>query len=335
MIKVSVALLCVLFSFAASALDEKSCGDVDLRPQMGPLRNQSNAGWCCSFAGADLIGFKLGRRVSAADLALEYNRTGLRKNRLVSSKAAYSGCENVTDVLDLAKQKGICLESDFPSQDLNAGGLVGYFKDIEARQGAFKEFFEGPQPGWKNLWGLFNRGPVESGSCSKNALLPRAAQSGLEVMDVIRIQTESSVSNVVYKLKDERCHRVDAGGIGKIHRLPPPMEMVSSSFGSKDMDELNQQLTNHNPVMIAYDIYMAHTKLPWYHAYGPAYVPGTHAALIVGRKWSKTSNKCEYLIRSSWGGKCAKGMSGCDEDGHLWVPEDRVLKYTMHAAYLD
>src|SRR5687768_14647529 len=82
---------CILHSAAFSA--DANCSDKNNEiPEMGQLRNQrvtnqkenlyfeengrklrNSVGWCYAYAAADLVSFKLKRKVSAADIAINYN----------------------------------------------------------------------------------------------------------------------------------------------------------------------------------------------------------------------------------------------------------------------
>ena len=60
---------------ASARAEEKKCQPaVDLRNQaLGEVRDQDSIGWCYAFAGADLLTYKLGKKVSAVDVAMNYN----------------------------------------------------------------------------------------------------------------------------------------------------------------------------------------------------------------------------------------------------------------------
>ena len=62
----------------ALGINQEACKEVDLRPELGPIRNQGNIGWCYANGAADLAGFIYlkelkGVQVSAIDIAVAFN----------------------------------------------------------------------------------------------------------------------------------------------------------------------------------------------------------------------------------------------------------------------
>jgi hypothetical protein len=59
--------------------NQSSCEPQDLRnDKLGLVHNQERLGWCYAFTGADLLSYKLGEKISAADMATAYT-DGWRK----------------------------------------------------------------------------------------------------------------------------------------------------------------------------------------------------------------------------------------------------------------
>ena len=63
-----------------SSAGAEDCSSVDLAPQMGPVRNQGDVGWCYANAASDLLSFRYrtelkGKPVSAFYTALSFNET--------------------------------------------------------------------------------------------------------------------------------------------------------------------------------------------------------------------------------------------------------------------
>ena len=93
-------LLFVLFSVvsAQAAISEEECPSIDYSDKLGPVRNQTNVGWCWAFADADLIGFfqKTESKVSAMDVAV--NALGITTEEyskaLLKSSGTWSDVKN-------------------------------------------------------------------------------------------------------------------------------------------------------------------------------------------------------------------------------------------------
>ncbi|MCB9091306.1 MAG: hypothetical protein H6621_10300 [Halobacteriovoraceae bacterium] len=54
-----------------------------------------------------------------------------------------------------------------------------------------------------------------------------------------------------------------------------------------------------------------------------------HVVTVVGRRWNKDKNRCEFLLRNSWGASCEGIYSDyeCDE-GSIWLPK-KILNKTL------
>jgi hypothetical protein len=72
------ALLALLLAFPAAAADtQDACSSVDLRPRLyaagvPEARPQGESGWCYAFVAAELLSYRFGFNVSAADVALSH-----------------------------------------------------------------------------------------------------------------------------------------------------------------------------------------------------------------------------------------------------------------------
>ncbi|MBL7557843.1 MAG: hypothetical protein JNM24_18585 [Bdellovibrionaceae bacterium] len=74
-----LTLLSANFVYADQTLDERSCTDVDVSDQLGPIRNQGNIGWCYANVAADLLTFRYqdelqGKQASAGYVAITFNQ---------------------------------------------------------------------------------------------------------------------------------------------------------------------------------------------------------------------------------------------------------------------
>jgi hypothetical protein len=103
-ILLSLSLFILNKSQAANG-NKSLCSAVDLREEMGPIRNQGDMGWCYANAAADLLSFKLrkelhGQQVSAAYTALTYLRT---LSYLPTTDGGY-----VSAAILMAEKNGLC-----------------------------------------------------------------------------------------------------------------------------------------------------------------------------------------------------------------------------------
>jgi hypothetical protein len=120
----AVFLLLLLTSTLAEASIEASCSPVDLRAQVGAVRDQGNSDWCASFVGADLISAKLGYRVSATSVGINYyysKRSAFEEkflNQMMQIPAGEFGGALMTTVLQTNLPSENCNEADLPDSDV-------------------------------------------------------------------------------------------------------------------------------------------------------------------------------------------------------------------------
>lgn len=89
----------------------------DLSSSMGPTRNQGATGWCFAYVAADLMSFKLGVQVSAADTAMSFYQNDPRCLSFYDPVKLQGGWMNLA--IQRTYGSGACLESKFRSQDVS------------------------------------------------------------------------------------------------------------------------------------------------------------------------------------------------------------------------
>lgn len=292
-----------------AAPQPKFCTNVDLRnAQLGDVRDQDSIGWCYAFATADLVSYRLRRKISASDLAVNYNNSWFI-NRLFK-KVGWgdhdfqgSGKNGVSESLKATQLKGgACLESNFRSEDNGYSNLMTDLTKLD--QAAFRS------------------GLMQTNQCAGafKSLFPNLRTA--ELIDAVR---ESGKAELVASLSDRACKpRIP---ISKL-----TVETVSRSFWKGDISEvsntIDQQLDRHNILTLAYNSLSLHD-------YTKAKGPANHVSLIVGRRFNPSDRKCEYLIRNSWGRGClAYDSSYSCEEGNIWVPKSVMMEAAENVSYI-
>lgn len=192
---------------------------------------------------------------------------------------------------------GVCLESETSSQALGRELLDLIYK---LERFAFLSEYE-----------------KESASCDSLYFFNNLNKNVIEFY----LNTLSSVE-VVEKLISANCKkRVFLSNTYKVNQV----------FAKKDAPlnikkEIDKRLDFSEPVMINYD--------PNDLLSGDK-IETSHFSLIVGRRFNKLKNRCEYLIRNSWG----ENKSGYNpeyevEAGHQWVDVKFINKNVVEATYL-
>lgn len=106
------------------------CSSVDLRPQMGPIANQDGTGWCYAYAAADIVSFKLKKKISPIDIALQNhkyedgrNQTAINKATLRGSQLGSGGYPDLSILTAQLEAKGFCPDEKISTNDLKENQL--------------------------------------------------------------------------------------------------------------------------------------------------------------------------------------------------------------------
>lgn len=277
----------------AVARERKSCGkSFDYSPRLGPVRNQDSVGWCYAFTLADQMSFITGKRISGAAIAVNYNSKYRWIYRLFEpycgeAEAGWGGTE--VEAALLSWKSGLCLESQFPSENNGPGRIYDKIVAIEkARKSGNADTFK---------------------ACSLN-LMP-----SLKHHDIMEVLRTSSQEELIKSLSDKACtNRVP---------MPPlkPRYYPSELFSPASLiQKIDEALASGKLPSIAYPSEMLFNA-------DSSIRKSAHASSVVGRKWDTKKNECVYLIRNSYGPGCQQydRRHEC-KNGHIWIPKSVLVK---------
>lgn len=313
--------------YADQTLDERSCTNVDVSEQLGPVRNQGNIGWCYANVAADLLTFRYqdelqGKQASAGYVAITFNQyTKFKANEdagLISPAVVFS------------QLNGICPQA-FQDEALKNSPYKTIRDQINALV-ALKEQYD-KQKKSKNIQGFTALDTYRDSKSYINLLSDD---------ELVAILDNSSVRTFPRKLAARLCRpymirvrpdlkvRFQVGFLeGWLDAIPSFLKSgkmpSTKKLGKKDLvKEIHQELDKENFVALSY----------WTRIF---YVPGSehynksgqHASGIVGRRWNKKERVCELKLRNSWGNSCAsylnpelKAKEKCDpKTGYIWIPD--------------
>lgn len=292
-----------------SAVRERlSCGEkVDLRNDvLGDPRDQDTVGWCYAFAGADLLSYRLGQKISATDIAVIYNnfekdRTGIKKDTIKEHELK----GGFTDVaLTHLKTKGACLEKSLPSEDNANGTLFENFAKLDS---------------------IKTNNNINA-DCSVCTRTMKSLYPGLEFSEYYDIMKYSQKAEYIKLLNDRACKpRIKLTDI-KIKNLDPDEIGVNKVFAeiNKQLDKKNILAVDYNQRLL-YDVNTLENK--------------RHESVIVGRRFNEKHGECEYLLRNSYGRSCSgydkRLQKGNCEQGNIWMPKSVLIKDINDVIYLE
>jgi hypothetical protein len=284
--------------------EKSKCSHKDNRnDDLGAVRNQDSIGWCYAFGAADMLSHKMGKKISAIDLALAHNDNLLNDLRLYLSwgESDIEAGRAVT-AIEKAQERGFCLEENLSSDDYSFSSLKNLLTKIESLK---KEYDDE-----SNIY------PIDL--CGKNIEHVKEVFRNLNVSDVSAVLAKSTNVTFIDMLSDRACGQ----------RIKNTKYELTSRYGSTEsgrkelFDEVDSVLNNDELVGITYDAYILNNI-------DHDDDPGWHYSTIVGRKFNEETKSCDYLVRNSWGRSCSSYDSRLKcEEGNIWVPK-RVLAKKM------
>jgi len=318
----------VNLAFAA----EQSCDHLDLRPQMGAPWDQGDTGWCYAFTAAQLVSFKLQKKISAFDLALQANFSSLEELKKLEDPRIQSYLKINADIFDQI-QETRSLESErlrsskilTPSGFLEVGGeehhaiLMANTKgfclenSLPSQENAMKKTFSIAQKKW--LKSEQNRKSADLQTPQILGILkdPRAKRAAKALLDEADLRCGPRLKLANPLLPVSILAAEDAAGLKRTF----PTQKALTWNRNRMFSHINQALNEGRPVTIGYDAHEVQDTPNDGES-------GEHSSLIVARK--KMKGTCYYFVRDSYGKSCdqyqTKFKSRCEEaQGGIWVKD--------------
>lgn len=329
-----IVLLCTFILFSQILLADNLCPNalpedkmikaVDLRSEMGPLRDQDSIGWCYGFTSADLLthylyktraievirpdrnaDYRSGKfAVSAVGISTFFNRmmkgdylkgvVAKDSNELAikykKNVVAESGL--IVEALNIAKKSGFCFEKDLPSENF------GYVQDSRCAQ---------------------------KGKCNLDEMLKivfdetdvKTCNSLLKIQKLFPSLTARTINTILlFTEKENAINRLAATACKK---------RFSSSFFQEDQPVIKNETLNDPKNPKFNSKYQSRTPLELLETADEALDKGTpagiiyfagfllnpdekksspHASSLVGKRFNPKTCEVEYILRNSWGNSC-------------------------------
>ena len=325
MIKYLALLLFPTLAFAGfHPTSENECTPIDLRNnEINYVRNQKEIAWCYAFTAADMLGhtFKTGEKISAADVALNYNETGVgrfarwldrtvinRNDQNSRNEAHQTGFNKIA--LNQAMKEGHCPERIFPSEAWTQLTRVGdswekKVVSLQVAMHAIKALHE-------------NRTTLTAENLpyyfSFKNITP---QNFVELIQTKRLVNFYNSLRLL-ACKDDR-KEFD-------HRWK-----VKMVFRNKNIFwRVGEQLGLGRIVGLDYD-----SRILVNREQRGVSLARLHTSAIVGRRWHKESQTCQLLVRDSYGDQCAKYDPTYDcEGGKVWLRESQLYPNLTSIVYM-
>lgn len=295
---VLLKIFLIIFSFQSFAKD--SCTDISISTENMPKNNNQNEhNWCVFWTGADLFSYYEKTPLSSYDLALQYFNNDIVRTEEISDYSDNGA--NMSAALILGLQgKGLCLESQINFTDSDWSELSILFKKISSPTKKLSQIIC-----QNNL-----KDTIPFKSIPKN---------------ILKILDKLSGDKKTAALLDITCgKRFQLGkyGVGSrtIEQYPP----------EKIVEKLDFLLSKNNPASISYDWDFIKSNKDYTKK------ESNHSSTIIGRRFNKDINECEYKIKDSAGNRCPKNsIYECDKmHGTIWVPRNNLINNIYEVNWL-
>lgn len=311
---------------------------------MGEVRNQDGLGWCYAYTAADLLSQRMQQRLSAADIGISYSRMPssqqlaqqarkLQKDALdkIPRPEDFSG-GHIEDAIQLAgHMPGVCREEDLGSDNFNYRMLAPEPGKMDQRVDIpldLLDLLREIDDARRRPLSPEGEALVECIRLEKTALFAR----GMDWTQLLAILRHAAPDDATAWIQHLSCEG---------RRVPIPMDLKTANLSTMEhgqgrslFAQLDAQLSRGNPVGISYaphffysakriEIEKEQMKKEGKDPEKWRERNSSHASTIVGRRFNPEKNRCEYLVRNSWGKSCDQynpSVVDCTE-GNLWVGE--------------
>lgn len=314
----TAAFLLVLLAPTAMAATyhkttESDCSQIDFRDTLKmKIRNQNKVSWCFAHAASDYLQYTYGLsdQISAADIAINYSQSSLSKligflKRINNSEARSLPAQ--TGFIKIAVKKiipqGYCPESALPSEEWTRVDQNGTESKVEIRQSLL------------DVAALQTL--VKNGGLSSAADLPWYFRfKNIDASQFFDLLKSSKKGRLILNIRAAACDG---------ERRPFGTNQIHSDFqirGKNVFKNMNASFDRDMPVTIDFfsDI-LRNFDNPKRN------ISNMHTVLVYGRRFDRTTQQCNYMIKDSYGEQCTKydAKIPC-ENGYVWLPENKLFR---------
>ncbi len=318
--KILIPLLFIVFSKISAECTSKdltspaylkSVGKEKIINHFSTPRDQDGVGWCGAYASSDSLSFAVGEPVSAIDTSINFfaNSKYYQSDKLNQLESVF-----LDSAPQLAMSDGYCPESVIPSNKTLTTNLTN--NNIRFLLSSFQAIYDSYVAKGRPNNFCVSCTPVYVNNIKK--ILPSVTEKIIKEV-LKKDQTESLAA---FKgLLDNLCE-------GKRIKVEKTVESYTHwNLGTKTFANLIDEALDNDS--------MPSIGMNSSHFIDPSITTGgnfSHAMVVVAKRMNK-NNKCEYLLRNSYGKGCIfynkEIAKKCDSSkGSIWMDEDQIKAST-------
>ncbi|RZA06727.1 MAG: hypothetical protein EOP11_09565 [Proteobacteria bacterium] len=314
----------------------------DASKKLGPVRSQGGLGWCFAVVAADLLSAETGKRLSHADLALQFYRnvpnmkaTDRFGNPMRPDPSVIEFWSGVTDqAVKQGAERGVCTEAEVSSDDfmletLTARNLdIG--RDIVPLKAVGANVLHSIEESVGKTLDQMAEFPQETCFSVQDAMMLLPKLNSFQV--IAALSSARSKEEAIHWLFQQGCRR-EPLGLKKDWKFRTFQSLPERSAmpGTDLLPKIDEALKAGKPVAMGFDA----KRYSAYGANDPSVKRLLHAAILVKREFR--AGQCMYLVRDSQGPGCmsfAPPYNDADhcERGQYWVTEQDLAETTLEVS---
>lgn len=284
-------------------LDSESCSTLTVDTSTMPNNQaQGSFGWCHSFVAADLVSFYEGIKLSAYDFGATYTQDPEKRKKII---------KDINSDRKEDKKKTL-QESEINFTEAYGNVIDSIDSAISSSKGiCLEEEFSPDQADWDNFSSKLKKFSSDSYSCYGG---DRVFDSlGSKILEIIeKLSPEKRISVLIDLNCKQRVH------LSK--KLFARFYGTSNNTKKQLIEFTEVKLLKGEPLGLYFDGNLLNS--------GQNYISkkANHFSTVIGRRYNKQRDQCEFQIRNSWGNYCPQDGTIICENGNFWVSRTTLMK---------
>ena len=304
----------IIFNFANAECSKKDLTDPLYLKEKGlenliehfkVPRDQDSVGWCGAYATSDSLSFAVGEPVSPLDISIHFY-----DKYKIGNKLDQLNIINSLATTDLSREYGYCPESVIPSNQTSSSNLghTAILKLLESFQEIYDDYAAQGKP---------SNYCIDCTQKYEKVIKPSLPGVTTKIIKDVLLKNKRNSVSAFRDLLDNLCE-------GRRVKVNPRVDKIfKNKLGNQTIASvLDKALDNNSMPTIGINTSFFVDS---------AYVPGghgPHSMLIVAKRMNR-NNKCEYLVRNSYGRGCnyyqKEIAAKCDPaTGSFWMDQDQL-----------
>ena len=239
----------------------------------------------------------------------ETYRESMATERNIQGLTEDFGLADVVNKFNIIKNRNICLENQFPSNNTNVTELLCTLRDMN---------FE-------------NRDTYQDYVCNYSKMFQPLVNNQIDTLQAIQDANQGIAEEQLIDLVSSPCTEgsLQPQEMSNIEAKRTPFNMKTD----EKIDVINRLLDDNRIASVHYKASI----------FGSPFADNSsgHLSSVVGKRWNEEIKQCQYLIRNSWGADWNPNFENSEvqrapnHSGHAWVSKSALGRVLTNVQYLE